>query len=194
MLAFDIETTGLNMKKDTVTVVALYGTVAADDDPVDMVLNFARDGKEAHRVVLLDLMGRAHSLCAFNGVRFDIPFLMSALDIPSEVCSAWVAKLCDPFEVSDHPPTCPPDTPTLTSPCLPQKMKLLYDTTMSLNRLLGHFHMETKCASGAEAVVMASEKRWPELELYCRQDTVLTHKVALRLAEEEGRLRHILTK
>jgi len=63
-------------------------------------------------------------------------------------------------------------------------MKLIHDTTMSLNKLLRQFGMETKCGSGAEAVTMAAEKNWEGLEFYCRQDTVLTHRVALRIAAD----------
>ena len=44
MLAFDIETTGLDASKHAITVVALYGTVG--NEKVDLVLNFARDGIE----------------------------------------------------------------------------------------------------------------------------------------------------
>lgn len=98
MLAFDIETTGLDKSTHAVTVVSLYGSIG--QIPVDTVLNFARDGVEPNRTVLMDHMARAHCLCAFNGARFDIPFLMAALSIPSEVGSSWVLKLCDPFEVT----------------------------------------------------------------------------------------------
>ena len=46
MLAFDIETTGLDSRKHAITTVALYGEVGTEH--VDVVLNFARDGLEVN--------------------------------------------------------------------------------------------------------------------------------------------------
>ena len=164
MLAFDIETTGLDKTKHSITVVALYGTVQGPDGPetVDAVLNFARDGIDPLRTTLLAILDQADVLCAFNGVRFDIPFIMHYLKVPQEQCSSWVMKLYDPFEEN----------------------KLLYDKTMSLNRLLGQFGMATKCGTGSDAVRMAEMKDWKGLSLYCRQDTVLTHQVAGKILEQ----------
>ncbi len=125
MLAFDIETTGLDVRKHAITVVAFYGI--AGNEKVDIVLNFARDGLEVvymccvcvcvcvcvtrddsqpQRTKLLDLMSRAESLCAFNAVRFDIPFIMHFLSVPARTCSEWVAKLYDPFEVNAFDVVC----------------------------------------------------------------------------------------
>lgn len=54
---------------------------------------------QPQRAKLLDYMSRAKVLCAFNAVRFDIPFIMRSLCVPTATCSEWVAKLYDPFEV-----------------------------------------------------------------------------------------------
>lgn len=62
-----------------------------------------------------------------------------------------------------------------------QESKLLYDKTMSLNTLCKRLGMPTKTASGKEAVYMAEQGRWDELEQYCRQDTVLTLSAAASL-------------
>ena len=37
---------------------------------------------------LLDLMDRAHTLCAFNGARFDIPFLQTRYEIGCSLVGA----------------------------------------------------------------------------------------------------------
>lgn len=164
MLAFDIETTGLDAEKHSITVVALYGDVPGPGGPrrVDTVLNFARDGAEPNRATLLALMNEATVLCAFNGLRFDIPFIVKRLDVPPEEASEWVRKLYDPFEES----------------------KLLTDRTLSLNKLLSRYGLKSKTGTGLEAVHMAQRGDWEKLELYCRQDSVLTHEVAnLILAE-----------
>ena len=164
MLAFDIETTGLDAAKHSITVVALFGDIPGADGPtrVDLVLNFARDGMEPNRARLLELMQQATALCAFNGIRFDIPFIVKRLAVPPEEASEWARKLYDPFEES----------------------KLLTDRTLSLNKLLAQHGLESKTGSGLEAVHLAERGEWKELELYCRQDAVLTHTVATILLEQ----------
>ena len=86
MLAFDIETTGLDPAKCKVTVVCTqdYHTGAKrvyefartlDETPeeyTELIRTFVRD------------MDAAPALCAFNGVRFDIPFLEKAFRLPTE--------------------------------------------------------------------------------------------------------------
>ena len=42
----------------------------------------------------------AFSLCAFNGVRFDIPFLVTAFSLDSARVSEWVFKTSDILEFS----------------------------------------------------------------------------------------------
>jgi hypothetical protein len=104
-------------------------------------------------------MARAEVLCGFNAVRFDIPFIMHYLAVPAATCSEWVAKLYDPFEES----------------------KLLFDTTLSLNKLLTRHGLDTKSGTGKDAVRMAENAQWADLEFYCKKDTQLTHAVATRL-------------
>lgn len=166
MLAFDIETTGLDPTKNTITVVALYGTVpnSTGKDPrkhIDQVLNFARDGLEPQKSILVDALNSADVLCAFNGVRFDIPFIFKSLNIPPTTASSWVVKLYDPFEEN----------------------KLMNDKTISLNKMLSQHNMQVKCGSGMEAVNLALSKQWDELEFYCRQDSLLTHQLATKLLQ-----------
>jgi hypothetical protein len=156
MLAFDIETTGLDMEKHTITVVALYGDVPGAAGRVDTVLHFGRDGADAHLGTLRALLAAADTLCAFNAVRFDIPFIVRTLGVPPAEAGGWVAKLYDPFE--EH--------------------KLLTDRPISLNKMLARFGLQGKSGTGAQAVQLARDREWEPLALYCRQDAVLTHELA----------------
>jgi len=70
MLAFDIETTGLD-KNARATCACAYDPDAGIDQ-----LFFFKDGTQEDFFALLD---QADSLCAFNGARFDIPFLQVLL-------------------------------------------------------------------------------------------------------------------
>jgi len=145
VLEFDIETTGLGAA-DTVTYVCAY-------DP-DRAVDFracTKAGEECPE--FLRLLDEAPLLCAFNGVMFDIPFIAKRWGVDSARAGAWVRKLIDPF----------------------QACKLALGRTFSLDRLLQANGMACKTGSGKEAVGMAAEGRWAELEDYCMNDTVNTH-------------------
>ena len=55
--------------------------------------------REILRSLCLLLLTAAESLCAFNGVRFDIPFLHAALKL-SETTAAWLLKTTDMLEAA----------------------------------------------------------------------------------------------
>lgn len=147
LLAFDIETTGLS-ESDTVTCVCAYDA----ERGIDFRACTPQGGVCDEFLQLLD---EAPLLCAFNGVMFDLPFLAKRWSVPSERVARWVVKLLDPY----------------------QACKLALGVTFSLDRLLGANGLECKTGSGKEAVVMAREGRWAELEEYCMNDTAKTHGV-----------------
>lgn len=147
ILAFDIETTGLS-EQDTVTCVCAY-------DP-DRNIDFRMctpDGSKCDAFVRL--LDEAPALCAFNGVKFDVPFLSRRWGVPPEQARAWVCKLVDPYE----------------------SCKLALQNTFSLDRLLEANGLAGKTGNGKEAVIMARECRWEDLKDYCMADTVKTHQV-----------------
>jgi hypothetical protein len=147
ILAFDIETTGL-CDRDAVTCVCAF-------DP-DRGIRFGRctpDGSACDEFLLL--LDEAPLLCAFNGVRFDVPFLAKRWKVSAARAGAWARKLVDPFEAC----------------------RLALRRTFSLDRLLAANGLACKTGSGLEAVAMAREGRWAELEEYCMADTVKTHQV-----------------
>ena len=169
MLAFDIETFGLDPHTDDITVVALYGTLCEGGPLVDTVLNFQRCRDQPGRIALCktltDLMDSATTLVAFNGHRFDIPFIMTALGVPAHRCEKWLLKLYDPFEES----------------------KLINDRGTKLCNVLRRLGLQDKTASGLEAVHMARRGEWDTLEDYCRTDARLTHEASgllLKLSQD----------
>ena len=162
MIAFDIETFGLDPLQHDITVVAMYGTILDDGGPlVDIVLNFQKDSEKRDDLckTLVDHLDRAQTLFAFNGHRFDVPFIMHSLHVPQKKCEGWLLKLYDPFEES----------------------KLVNDVGTKLSKILKRLNLEEKTASGLEAVRMAREQEWSTLEQYCRNDTKLTYDVCVSL-------------
>jgi hypothetical protein len=150
MLAFDIETTGLDPAKCVVTVVCTEDYLTGEQRAYE----FARVRDETPEDVaeLCEAMARqldaATSLCAFNGVRFDIPFLEQALGIPPSRALAWTLKTSDILEQS----------------------RLLHSCTFSLNMLCAANGVQVKSSSGLQAVHMAQRREWQRLREYCADD------------------------
>jgi len=150
VLAFDIETTGLSIT-DTITCVSAY-------DP-DASIHYSSSTPYGTRLDdFVQLLDDAPLLCAFNAVRFDIPFIARRWKVSDRQAGAWVAKLIDPFEMS----------------------KLAIGKTFSLNALLHSNGMNPKTGTGAAAVTMAQRGQWADLQEYCMADTVKTHDVVKR--------------
>lgn len=153
MLAFDIETTGLHPETSVVTVVCTedfhtgirkaYEFGRARDD------NHAT--RETLRKELIDAFDSAPSLCAFNGIRFDIPFLHKALQIPPKTSAGWLLKTTDILEAC--------------------RLGLYGPThTFALNLLCQHNQIKVKSGNGLQAVKFAQEGRWADLLSYCTDD------------------------
>ncbi len=144
---FDIETTGLG-EHDKVTVVC----TEYYESNIRNVFNFAKATTDEERAALRDALIRefdsATALCAYNGVRFDLPFLQRALRIPVETVTQWVLKTSDILE----------------------QMRLRDNVTCKLDYLCTVNGVLNKSSSGLEAIRMAAEGRWDELEQYCAND------------------------
>ena len=86
MLVFDIETTGLNPRLCVVTVVCTQDFLSQKKE----VYEFGRMRSECPEEIeeltlrMIKAFDEAESLCAFNGIRFDIPFLRESLNISKE--------------------------------------------------------------------------------------------------------------
>ena len=156
MVAFDIETLGFDPKTKRITAAAVY-----DGNGLSKIFVFkGEEGDAALRDEFLAILDSAPRLCAFNGVRFDIPYIIKHWGLDPARAHDWVRKTVDVFEAS----------------------KLGLQQTFKLSQLLSVNDMESKSGSGAEAVLLAEEGRWEELGAYCMQDTRLTYLVTAQMA------------
>jgi len=73
MLAFDIETEGLDSRVDGITVASIYDGARG----VSRTFNFVKDASlfESEKADFIRALDEAESLCCFHGIRFDIPFI-----------------------------------------------------------------------------------------------------------------------
>ena len=158
MVAFDIETLGFDPVKDRITAAAVY-----DGNGLSKVFVFKNEDREqdaALRDEFLAILDAAPRLCAFNGVRFDIPYIIKHWGLNPAKAHDWVIKTVDIFEAS----------------------KVGLQQTFKLSQLLAVNGMESKTGSGAEAVALARRKEWEKLGAYCMQDTRLTYLVTAQMA------------
>lgn len=157
MVAFDIETMGLNPLKERITAAAVYS-----GDGLCKVFVFKDEDKEADarlREEFISILDAAPRLCAFNGVRFDIPYIIKHWRLDPARAHAWVRKTVDIFE----------------------SCKLGLRQTFKLAQLLSVNSLESKTGSGAEAVELARNGEWDRLAAYCLQDTRLTYLATAQL-------------
>ena len=163
MLAWDIETTGIDKKSDHITVISMYDP----DAGISKVLRFVDLNEDADicyvdefndRVAEFEtIMDGAKTLTAFNGQSFDIPFVQIQFNIPNEKIQSWVLKS---FDILD---TC----------------RKAFQRTFSLNLALEmNIAGFQKSGTGMEAVYQARRGDWESLESYCLDDSILTHKLS----------------
>jgi hypothetical protein len=153
MLAFDIETTGLDPAHSVVTVVCTqdYHTGERRAYEFGRVRACEPQGEALLRDELIQAFDAADSLCAFNGVRFDIPFLHAALGLAPETTAAWLFKTTDILEAA--------------------RLGLFGPAhTFGLNLLCQHNQVAVKSGSGLQAIKFAQEGRWDALLSYCADD------------------------
>ena len=177
MLAFDIETTGLDPRNSVVTVVCTEDYFTGERKAYEFARITAERNKllsdrnkhEVNSAEWLELdvsvsaqddlydqttremvsdLDAAHALSAFNGIQFDIPFLQRAFDIDTLTIANWVLKTTDILEVS----------------------RLVYRSTFKLDLLCQYNNMTMKSASGLEAIKMAQDGRFDDLRDYCADD------------------------
>lgn len=155
MLSFDIETEGLNKFSDRITVACIYDPDRGLQETFNLVHG---DDPDSRARDFLDHLDKADSLCAFNGARFDLPFIIHRYSVPHDRYAGWFLKLFDYFEVC----------------------KILFGSSCSLNKLLETNGEPVKTSSGKQAVEWAKQGKWVDLENYCMADTILTHKISTR--------------
>lgn len=152
MLAFDLETTSLNPLTGRVTCAA----VCDPSKGLERVFFFHSADSDANANEFMGLLDEAPRLCGFNAARFDLPFIRHQLGATEARVASWRMKLHDVFE----------------------GCKLALGITFGLEALLECNGLPGKTGSGADAIILANEKRWEELGLYCLNDTKCTHAVS----------------
>lgn len=157
MLAFDIETTGLSaLDGHHITVICTedfhsrarkaYEFARVRDDP---------EKWQALREDVLRDFEDAPALAAFNGHRFDLPFMAVALDIPVSTVIRWKHKMVDIFE----------------------SCKTKYNHTFSLNLLCEKNKIPVKISSGLAAIKMAADGEFDSLREYCEYDVEIINQL-----------------
>jgi len=150
MLAFDIETFGLDPGKCKISVICTECIFTGTQKTFEFARYDAEHGGLSPPMLaeLTETLDAAVSLSAFNGVRFDLPFMQKALGLPEPTVRAWVLKTTDILECS----------------------RLLHQHTFKLDLLCEENDMPMKSGSGLFAIQLAREARWAELNSYCADD------------------------
>ena len=150
MLAFDIETTGLDPAKCVVTVVCTQDYRSGERRTYEFARMQDERPEDCAELVreLTAALDAAPALCAFNGVRFDLPFLETAFRLQAAQVAGWVLKTSD---ILEH-------------------CRLQHGCTFSLNMLCEANGVQVKSSSGMEAVYMAQRREWQRLREYCADD------------------------
>ena len=153
MLAFDIETTGLNPADNVVTVVCTQDFKTGERRAFEFARVRANEPQNEALLVqeLVRAFDAAPSLCAFNGVQFDIPFLHTAFNLSDHTTAAWLMKTTDILESARLGMFGPAHT-------------------FSLNLLCEHNRVAVKSGSGLQAIKFAQEGKWDALLSYCADD------------------------
>jgi DNA polymerase III alpha subunit (gram-positive type) len=152
LLCFDIETTGLDAARDEVTMICTQDVRTGARKSYNFgVLSHNEEPNAGLLREVIEQFEEADGLCAFNGIRFDLPFMQQALHIHEDVITRWVLKTIDPLEF----------------------LRLSGHRTSSLDKICTHNNIPSKSSTGKQAVEMASEGRWEELWTYCEQDVAI---------------------
>lgn len=137
MLSFDIETEGLNSSIHMITVASIFDPCRG----IEITYNFMDTENEKEiewrKCEFLRHLDEAPALCCFNGVKFDIPFIVKRFAVHDvQRVQGWISKLFDLFEVC----------------------RLGFDSSCSLQALLdANGFSQGKSASGLQAVKWAKE-------------------------------------
>jgi hypothetical protein len=158
MLAFDIETMGLKKNTDAITIVSTEDFATGKTRSYEFA-RIMKDGcqqdYEREKNAMVQAFDAATSLCAFNGLKFDIPFMETQFDLDKTRIAAWAAKTTDIFAFCKHK----------------------YMHTFSLNAICQVNNIPVKIASGLAAIEWAKEGKFELLREYCEADVAILNKL-----------------
>jgi uncharacterized protein YprB with RNaseH-like and TPR domain len=166
VLIFDIETTGLRLH-DSITVIC---AIEQEINNAEIcrehrfnVLEVAKNPELGSKLckAFLGLMDGASKLVAYNGIAFDIPFVIRWANSHGLVVDkyAWESKTIDFYKI------------ILRQTGTHFKMQKLCEC----NELA-----VSKSGTGLEAVQWAKEGKWEKLMRYCMQDVIVLRTLMLR--------------
>ena len=84
MLAFDIETMGLNKNTDAITIVSTEDFATGKTRSYEfarIMQDGCRQDYDREKNAMVQAFDAATSLCAFNGLKFDIPFMEAQFNL-----------------------------------------------------------------------------------------------------------------
>lgn len=154
---FDIETTGLSIEDDKITVACfiiqkrLSNGVNTQHITYNMCIDTNHATLETTCKDVVGLLDNCDVIVAYNGIRFDIPFIGKWVHATTGIdyTGAWLAKTLDYCDI-------------------------MFRTTGAFQSMQdmckkNNINVE-KSASGKQAVLWAQAGNWRELEAYCMQD------------------------
>lgn len=156
MLVFDIETTGLGPACAQITLVCTEDFHTGERKAYEFARVKAQTPNTAQRATavtrlmedLVAALDAAPSLCAFNGVRFDLPFIIHHGKVPEQKAKQWMNKTSDLLEVS----------------------RQVYRSTFKADILAKANGISGKIASGLDAIEWARTHQFDKLLEYCVDD------------------------
>jgi len=183
MLIIDIETTGLKISTSSITVIGtiLYNTETKKMEQercFNVMIDV--DNKNTQNTVrtknaLINMFSECVSIVAFNGIGFDMPFIVK-----------WLQEEPLPDCVHVHDAAFTSLAPKYLDFCA--ICRELNGNYVSLKNICILNEIQVaKSADGAQAVVWAKAKDWTRLTKYCMQDVVVLLELT-RHALEHGLL------
>lgn len=166
---FDIETTGLSAHDSITVICGVVLSVADHEKYEEVTLNLLRIREDpaaqtAQCARMCALLDNARFLAAYNGIRFDLPFVArwaDSLGVPADI-ARWTVRTIDFYHL------------ILSHVGVHCKMqRVCEDNCLPV----------AKSGSGLDAIRWARSGEWDLLEAYCMQDvhvlrTLLQHSVA----------------
>lgn len=153
-VALDIETTGLRAT-DLITCIAVAGEGWAMTWDMGPSYNHQQTAEQ-----LGTILDESTSIYAYNGAKFDIPFIQRHFQFPDSRVGAWMLKLVDPLYAA--------------------QVLLGFEACPKLSAVLALNGVAAKTSSGTEAIAMARNGQWDRLRDYCANDTSVTYQLLER--------------
>lgn len=161
---FDIETTGLNpFEHQTLTIQMktkseiVVWKLWAEKDEVSLIEGFLQ---------YLGSIGRYNSICGYNCLQFDLPFIASRLTIHGVMDRTKYQTLYNRNWIDLY--------------------QYLGGNYVSMDKWLRHFGLKRSYHfTGAHVPLLFKEKRYAEIEEHATEDLVLCEKLAVTLNTSE---------